>query len=439
MTVKRFDRGEVGRPVKTPEGWLLVHAKLSRTGVFVYRDGDGKERRELRLPEEVFNPEHLDSIALRPVTDEHPEEWVNAENVHRYAVGTIGENVRRDGEFIAARLMITDASAVAHLENRTKVELSLGYVCELEEKPGVWKGERYDAIQRRPRVNHCALVEQGRAGPEARVRMDKADAVQVPGGAPAPRAEREEKTMAQTVRIDGVDYEGSAQLQQVLSKRDAQQAEQLSAARADADKAKKDAETAATQVKELKEKLDAAEKALKEATDPKKLDAAVKARASLLEQARRHLPKKQAEKLDGMTDAEIQTALIGVAFPKKKMDGKDAAYIAAAFELAQEALEARAAKKADAEDEEPEEREDEADEADEAEEEHEDEADEEDEEDEEPAVGLAAARAAGTKTDRKDTRSGKRLDEDSARRRMVKDNAQAWQKPLAASKDSRAE
>ena len=53
---------------KTPEGFLKGRAIITCTGVFPYKDATGNVRRELRLPEEVFHPDHLDSLKLKPIT-----------------------------------------------------------------------------------------------------------------------------------------------------------------------------------------------------------------------------------------------------------------------------------------------------------------------------------------------------------------------------------
>ena len=54
-------------------------------------------------------------------------------------------------------------------------ELSLGYNLRLEETPGVWEGQPYDAIQRDIVINHLALVGQARAGEQARLNIDARD------------------------------------------------------------------------------------------------------------------------------------------------------------------------------------------------------------------------------------------------------------------------
>ena len=47
--------------------------------------------------------------------------------------------------------------------------MSIGYGCVYEITSGVYKGEHYDAIQRKIRGNHLASVMQGRMGPEVKV------------------------------------------------------------------------------------------------------------------------------------------------------------------------------------------------------------------------------------------------------------------------------
>lgn len=72
-------------------------------------------------------------------------------------------------------------------------ELSLGYSLDLDETPGVWNGQPYDAIQRNIRINHLALVEKARAGEQARLNID-GFVRKLKGG---------KKSMANTKRNDG--------------------------------------------------------------------------------------------------------------------------------------------------------------------------------------------------------------------------------------------
>lgn len=186
----RIDRGNLAKPVKMSNGWLRIDGRLTRTGVFTYRNDDGTMRRELRLPEEVFKLDAMQSFALVPVTDEHPPGFLDAKNTREYARGSVAGTLRKDGEFIAGELLVTDADLIKKLEDGVARELSCGYNCDLDEKPGVTAdGLRYDAIQRNIRGNHVAVVAKGRAGPEARVRMDGASVEVLDGDDDQPRDE----------------------------------------------------------------------------------------------------------------------------------------------------------------------------------------------------------------------------------------------------------
>ena len=54
-------------------------------------------------------------------------------------------------------------------------ELSLGYNLDLDETPGEWNGQPYDAVQRNIVINHLALVLEARAGEQARLNFDSRD------------------------------------------------------------------------------------------------------------------------------------------------------------------------------------------------------------------------------------------------------------------------
>lgn len=163
------------RPAKRlPNGSLRVDGVLTRTGVFEYRNGDGSVRKEYRPPEEVFKTDSIESFAMVPVTNDHPSEPITPENAKRFAVGAVGETIKQDGDLMIAPMVVYDAEAIAAME-AGKVQLSNGYSVDLDETPGVApNGDRYDAVQRNIRGNHVAIVEAGRAGNVASVRMDTA-------------------------------------------------------------------------------------------------------------------------------------------------------------------------------------------------------------------------------------------------------------------------
>jgi hypothetical protein len=178
MGVLRFDKASpLSKPVRLPNGFVRAEGYLTRSGIFVYRDAQGKTVRELRPPEEVMHADSLASFGLMPVTNEHPSELLTADNAKQYAVGSVSESVVPEGDKVRASLMITDAAAIEALD-AGKSELSCGYTADVSIESGVWQGQPYDAIQRNIRGNHVALVDAGRAGPACAIRMDAAGAAQ---------------------------------------------------------------------------------------------------------------------------------------------------------------------------------------------------------------------------------------------------------------------
>jgi hypothetical protein len=86
-----------------------------------------------RDPEGVFAPEMLASFEGKPVTDAHPEQFVDVRNNAQHDCGRI-QNVRAGskplpgGDLpILADLMITDSDLAEDIVRRCKRQLSAGY------------------------------------------------------------------------------------------------------------------------------------------------------------------------------------------------------------------------------------------------------------------------------------------------------------------------
>jgi hypothetical protein len=337
----RLDIGSLRAPVYRSDGTARVDAYLTRVGVFSYSNPDGTVRKELRLPEEVFSADALESFEGVPLTDDHPEGAVTGANAVKLARGAVGDTVKRDGEFVKARITVLDAGLIAKMK-AGKVELSCGYTCDLERKPGEHPVHgRYDAVQRNIRGNHVAVVSAGRAGSDVRARMDAADAIMIESAECAalradmerldPTATAYRKILARakalgvdsagfearwgdryghkeilrmdsvTVTINGVEYDVTPQVAQALGaerKLHADAADKLAVAVKRAD----DAEGAS---KVLTAQLAEKSAALASATDPAKIAAAVAARADLQAIAGKH-----GVKCDGLTDAQVKIAIV---------------------------------------------------------------------------------------------------------------------------------
>ena len=152
---------------KTPEGYLIcTDAILARTGKQQYRKSEvfaGSTDDSIididRKPEEVFSAETLASFENKPITVEHPDESVNANNHDEYAVGYV-RDVRRatiDGQDVMiGNLVITDAKTIEEIERGEHTDLSCGYDCDISDDA--------NPQQKHIRGNHVALCQQGRAG-----------------------------------------------------------------------------------------------------------------------------------------------------------------------------------------------------------------------------------------------------------------------------------
>lgn len=156
--------------LETSEGYLICRSvPIARTGTQDYAareisryvgelEGDPDRLIPVqRRPEDVFAPEAIASFEGKPVTDDHPPEYVLAENFGSYARGHL-QNVRRAGDNLVGDIYITDAKLVNDVKQRIKREISCGYYCDLVPDGA---GGYY---QTNIRGNHVAVVLRGRAG-----------------------------------------------------------------------------------------------------------------------------------------------------------------------------------------------------------------------------------------------------------------------------------
>lgn len=355
--VDRFDVAEIGKPERTPQGFLRAPAFLTRSGVFIYRRADGNVVREYRPAEEVFAPKSLATLRGAPVTDLHPTEMVSPANVRKLSIGTVGEDARRDGARVAASVTVQDGTVIAKVERGDRREVSMGYRCRLDATPGTFEGQPYDVVQRDIVYNHAALGPRnwGRAGSDVALRLDSdadrddgdeqqqqvfrldssAALITTTSDAPPDRRADDDDEPAGgdmdqiTIRVDGLDVQVPKQWAQVIEKalttRDAQ-ITQLTGAR-DTLQGKFDSVTAELATTKTK---------LEETADPKRLDAAVNARAALLEQAKRVLPPEF--KFDGLTTRQIHEAVLTKLDDKLDLKTRSAEYVSARFDHAIETL-----------------------------------------------------------------------------------------------------
>ena len=173
----RTDSISVDQTYYTEEGYLVDHPIVTTCGIFEYKNDDGSVRRELRLPEYVFDEKSLESYKGKPIIITHDAGEVDKENVRREQIGTIMSKGYRDGDSVRCEIIIHDTNALKRCGLK---ELSLGYSLDTDDTPGVYQGEKYDCVQKNIEINHLALVGEARAGESARLNIDgKDDEVQI--------------------------------------------------------------------------------------------------------------------------------------------------------------------------------------------------------------------------------------------------------------------
>lgn len=257
MKVKRYDRQNI-KAQRTDNGHIYDTPVITRTGVFPYYDPDGTVRHELRLPEEVFNQDSLNTLRGIPVTNGHVG-VAGANNTHGN-IGTVLSIGRQDGDNLIADIVIHNPATI----DAGNKELSCGYECDLEEKSGVWNGQEYDYIQRNIRHNHLAVVSVGRAG-NARMNLDAADFINPKN----PEKSNKEGNMPKVRLNSGIDYDA---VPEVAAAYETLKAELAEAQKAKATlEAERDAAKADLQKMEA-EKAEIQENARKEAMERVKLE-----------------------------------------------------------------------------------------------------------------------------------------------------------------------
>lgn len=328
MALYRIDfAGKISRPRLLSDGTLRIPARISRTGVQHYSYTDGSQSAEYRDPSEVFDTEALESFRGMAVTVLHPEGGVSPENWSSVTVGHVADDVRADGDYVAASVIVKDAETIKKVLAKELVEISSGYTCKSVQSDGEYKGEKYDALQTEIRGNHVALgpVNWGRAGNEVRVYLDAVQARPIPLAVPPPPSPsdmaynvgmaKEIKTDApKTVKEDTVADVGTKADNAPTPSPETVQVVPLAVY-----------ERACAERDDARARLDAATKQLSE------LDSRVDARVALVDLAKGHLPKDFV--FSGKSDGDIRRACLTSRDAGLKLDDKSEAYIEARFDL----------------------------------------------------------------------------------------------------------
>ncbi|HED5364341.1 TPA: DUF2213 domain-containing protein [Campylobacter jejuni] len=178
LTLKIEDK-QLSQRSKDDNGFLIIkNNPIAKAGVFDYllsevaeniSDNDDKIVKVYRSFEDLVKIK--DSFANKPIKFNHL--WVGEDD--NKADGAIGSIVTIDKEnlMLRADLIIYNPELINAIENQNLVELSPGYTGEISEQNGRFNGDNYDYIQTIKCVNHLAVVDKGRSGPDLKIQDSK--------------------------------------------------------------------------------------------------------------------------------------------------------------------------------------------------------------------------------------------------------------------------
>ena len=295
---------------KTPEGYYQGNVVCTGIGVFRYLDTNKKFVQRLRDVDDVKAA--TASINCKPITLQHPNQPVNADNVDGLEVGMTANDATFDGLNNRVTVTITGKKAIDAIDRGEVKAFSMGYKCTVVENDGVWQGVHHDQQQKDIVYNHLALVTKGRAGDKVNFMVgdssdfadffDMADPeegekkptedgnehqdgqpVIVNDGKAGPEVNLKDNNHNQeqsmkTIQLDGVDYQADEKVIEALQAAKNDAAETLDAIHTLLSAVdEKDSQIAA-----LQEKLDAANDEIDESL----IDDAVNAKLAILDAAR---------------------------------------------------------------------------------------------------------------------------------------------------------
>ena len=311
---------------ETADGYLVADVRCAKTGCQMYMATDlglGQPGTiTVYRPEDVvFDKGSLSTFAGKPVTLGHPPEMVTSDNWRNYAVGDIGEDILRDGDYIRVPIKLMDAKAIQAVKNGTR-QISMGYTTGFELRDGVAPdGTAYQAVQTGPiRINHLAVVPVARGGPNLRI----GDGADTWGASPVTTDHRSEHMpegiKTRIVLVDGLSVDTTEAGAQALEKlmKDAttrQVSHDQAMAVKDAEIARKDKEIADLKAKVL---------------DGAALDKLVADRADLISKAKMIHAGLVS---DGKDASTIRREAISSVKGAALVSDKSAAYVEAMFDL----------------------------------------------------------------------------------------------------------
>lgn len=312
-------------------GFLRVRATVTAPGVYAYVR-NGKIRHELKPPEEIYAPLHMESVHGAVVTDEHPSVAVTSDNSKDLQRGHSMSPPSRGDDGLEVDLVVTDESLISDALAGRKTGVSLGKRNTFEHSPGIWTApdgskHPYEVIQRNMVTNHIAIVSQPRVT-SAQLHLDSLE---------QELGEQNKMTTETAFKVDGIPLTAAehtaAVVTNAIEKKDAEIGtlkSQLAEATnsydsltEEKDQIAAERDAALAERDKLKSDLDSAD-----ALDINKL---VSDRLELLKQAESVVTADKYEEIKGLSDMEIKRAACKASGAKLTQDSDQ--YFCAMFDL----------------------------------------------------------------------------------------------------------
>jgi hypothetical protein len=182
--------GLINKPYRTQEGFLVVDVVIAKAGPLEYKyempDGTTVVRNEMLTADAIFDPEFKKSCNGASFVLNHPQNSegqfvdVSTENYEDFLKGVlIDPREDRVNERLLGTLKIFDGDVRELAETEELTEVSQGYTCNIINRPGVYNGTKYDVEQVNLRLNHLALVNEGRSGEDVRILFNSKTSVKI--------------------------------------------------------------------------------------------------------------------------------------------------------------------------------------------------------------------------------------------------------------------
>lgn len=305
----RFDTTEA-KFVRNDKGMYNIDFTAMKPGVFPYYDWYlGRIVYELKHVDDWCTEDTAGQLRQTPITNDH-HGILDASEIKQYISGLVESGaVSTDKQGLDGSGVIFDTNLIGAIE-MGKQQCSLGFTCDVIDEIGVYDGKQYERRQINPKINHLAIVDEGRCGPEASIKMDS-------------------KEGAIQVRLDEIDKYikiGGSQMKKVTIGGKEYEVEDAIAAELDSRQAKLD--QAVDEVKGLKTTIETTKQDT--AGIEGKIQQGVKDILGTYEDAKEFLPENY--KLDGKTPRDIKADAIKNVVPTFDAKDKSDDYISARYD-----------------------------------------------------------------------------------------------------------